>query len=94
MELNCSFITTCLWVIHRTLLLRLPWRTWACYNENVYGGGMDHIDPGGMRWTGKPEALGTGNMVLLGLFLVSDSSVPVKTECGCGVAGLWGAWWC
>ena len=55
---------------------------------------MDHIDPGGMRWTGKPEALGTGNMVLLGLFLVSDSSAPVKTECGCGVAGLWGVWWC
>lgn len=41
---------------------------------------MDHIDLGGMRWTGKPEALGTGNVILLGLFLVSDSSVPVKTE--------------
>ena len=47
---------------------------------------MDHIDPGDMRWTGKPGTLGTGNMVLLGLFLVSDSSAAVKIECGCGVA--------
>ena len=41
---------------------------------------MDHSVPGSGRYSGEPAARGAGDMVLLGLFLTSDSSASVGIE--------------
>ena len=54
----------CMWSTHRSLLLRLPWRTQVCCRHGgaiaawVEGGG-------GARGTGKPVAMDTRGMTLL-----------------------------
>ena len=47
---------------------------------------LDHRDPGGAKYTGKPGAMGAGNMVLIGFSLASGSSAPVRTKHGGGTA--------
>ena len=37
---------------------------------------------GGAKYTGKPGAMGAGNMVLIGFSLASGSSAPVRTKHG------------
>ena len=41
---------------------------------------MDHRDPGNAGYAGALMSIVTGDMVLLGLFLVCGSSAPVRTE--------------
>ena len=41
---------------------------------------MDHRDPGNGGYAGALMSIVTGDMVLLGLFLVCGSSAPVRTE--------------
>ena len=64
---------------------------------------MDHGDPVNASYTGEPVAIGTVDMVLLGFFLFSGSSAPVRIEHG-GGAAAWiviilaaasnqGCWW-
>ena len=43
---------------------------------------MDHGHPHSARYAGEPVAIGIGDTVLLGFFLASGSSAPLKTECG------------
>ena len=49
---------------------------------------MDHGDPGSTSYAGAPEAIITGDMVLLGLFLACGSYAPVRSECEGGAAVL------
>ena len=49
-----------LWVIHMRLLLRPPWRTWACPSEDRWRGHscLECGDPDNARYMGKPVAKG------------------------------------
>ena len=49
---------------------------------------MDLGDPGNVMYTGESVAFSAGEMVLLRFFLASGSSVPLRIECGGGVA-IW-----
>ena len=55
---------------------------------------LDHGHPHSARYTGEPVAIGIGDTVL-GFFLASGSSAPLKTECGVVLLlGLQdGLWW-
>jgi len=46
---------------------------------------LDHRDTGSVRYIGKPVVRGTGEVVLLGFFLASGSSVPVGIKYGSGM---------
>ena len=46
---------------------------------------MDHRDTGSVRYIGKPVVRGAGEVVLLGFFLASGSSVPVGIKHGGGM---------
>ena len=51
-------------------------------------------DPDGAKYTGKPGAMGAGNMVLIGFSLASGSSAPVRTKHGGSTApGQQGPCW-
>ena len=56
---------------------------------------MDHGQPHSARYAGEPVAIGIGDTVLLGFFLASGSSAPLKVECGVVLPlGLQdGLWW-
>ena len=47
---------------------------------------FDHRDPGNARFARVPAAIVIGSMTLLGFFLASGSSAPVRTEHGDGIA--------
>ena len=60
-----------------------------------YGGGVAAWFTGALvntRYTGESVARSAGNIVLLGFFIASGSSVP-ECECG-GLLGSQGAWQC
>ena len=61
------YLHLCIWVIHRSLLLRLPWRTWVCFSEDQacsWHSSLDHGDHSSARYTEEPVATGSGDMVL------------------------------
>ena len=61
----------CMWVIHRSLLLKLPWLTWVCPREAWpcrWHCCLDHMDPSGARCAGKQEATDTEDVALLEFF--------------------------
>ena len=49
-----------------------------CIRE--WHGSLDHGHPSNAGYTGVPVAIVTGSMVLLGFFLASGSSAPVRVE--------------
>ena len=49
---------------------------------------LDLGDPGNVMYTGESVAFSAGEMALLSFFLASGSSVPLRIECGGGVA-IW-----
>ena len=85
----CFYLHFCMWVIHRSLLLRLPWRTWVCPSEDQVWrrhGYLDCRDLGSTRCSGKPAIMGSGDMVLLGLFPCFWHLCPMRTEHGGSMA--------
>jgi len=67
----------CMWVIHRSLFLRVPWRTWVCHSEGQvwrWCNCLDFRDLGSPRYAGEPVVRGVRDVVLLGFFLASSSS--------------------
>ena len=78
-----------MWVIHRSLLLRLPSRTWVCPSEDQvwrYCSCLDHRGPGSTRYSVELVTMGTGDMALLKFFLPSGSSVLVRIKHGGSMA--------
>ena len=78
-----------MWVIHRSLLLRLPWRTWVCPSEDQVWrrhGYLDCRDLGSTRCSEKPAIMGSGDMVLLGFFPCFWRLCPMRTEHGGSMA--------
>ena len=66
-----------MWVIHRSLPLWLPWRTWVCPGEYQvwrWPDCLDSRDPVSAKYRGDLAATGTGDVGLLGLFLASENS--------------------
>jgi len=60
-----------MWVIHRSLFPRLPWRIWVCHSEGWVWrrcSSLNHNDPGKTRYTGDPAARGAGDMMPLRIF--------------------------
>ena len=54
-------------VVHRSLFLSVPWRTWVCPSEDKVWrrhGYLDFRDLGSTRCSGKPAIMGSGVMVL------------------------------
>ena len=82
-----------MWVIHTSSLLRLPWRTRVCPGEGWmwrWSSCLDHRDSGSTTYAGEPVAKAAWDMVLLGFFLASGSSVSVGSSRE--VAQLLGSW--
>ena len=64
---NCGFIFTCLWVVHWSLLLRLPWRTWVCRCEIQvwrWCSCLGRRGSGSTRFSRELAAMTAGNIVL------------------------------
>jgi len=79
----------CWWVIHRSLLLRQPWRTWVCLWEDQvwrWCSCLDRMEPHGTRCAGKPVASSAGGMALLGFFGNSWPFSLVRTKRRVGIA--------
>ena len=56
-----------MWVVHWGLLLRLPWRAWACPCEGQvwrWYSCLDHKDSVSTRYSGELVARAAGNIVL------------------------------
>ena len=65
----------CMWVLHRGLLLQLPWRTWLCpYEGQVWRwcSCLGHKGSGSTRYSGELAARAAGNIELL---KVMESSI-------------------
>ena len=61
------YLHLCVWVIHRSLVLRLPWRTWVCLSEDQarsWHSSLGHGDPSSIRYTEEPVATGSGDTAL------------------------------
>ena len=57
----------CMLVVHRALLLRLPWRTWVCPSEGQVWGWCSCLGcrgTGSNRYSGELVARAAGNTVL------------------------------
>ena len=91
-----------MWVMHRSLLLRLPWRTWVCPSEDWVWRWRSCLDQ--RPWKHQVcGGAGAEDTALLGLFLASGNSAPVRTRYGGGSAGcivgnlampgVQGSWW-
>ena len=80
------YLHLCIWVVHWSLLLRLPWRTWVCPSEDWVWRWCGYLDQRPWKhqvWGGA----GAGDTALLGFFLASGNSAPVRTRYGGGSAG-------
>ena len=81
----------CLGVIHRSLLLRLPWRTWVCLSEDSTQLHGDR-NPSDTTWAGKPTAMVTRDMALLRVFCglpwCKESLDSKESTCSAGDPGL------
>ena len=78
-----------MWVVRRSLLPRLLWRTGFCSREDPVWGWcscLDHRCSGSSRYAGGLEVRGVGDMALLGFSLASGSSAAVGIYCSGGVA--------
>ena len=63
----CFYLYLCIWVIHRNLFLRLPWRTWVYPTEGQvwrWHSCLGRRDPDSTRYSGEPAAVAAWNMVL------------------------------
>lgn len=79
----------CMLIIHRNLLLRVPWMTRVCSSENQAWKCYDYLAHGKLRWPQvhrKTSAIDPGDMALLGSFLGFGSSAPVRTRSMGGAA--------
>ena len=96
------YLHLCIWVIHWSLLLRLPWRTWVCPSEDWVWRWRSCLDQ--RPWKHQVcGGAGAEDTALLGLFLASGNSAPVRTRYGGGSAGcivgnlvmpgVQGSWW-
>ena len=59
----CFYPHFCICITYRSLLLRLPWRTWLCPSEDQawrWYSCLDHGDLGSTRYTGEPVATDAG----------------------------------
>ena len=58
------YLHLCMWVFHRSLLLRLCWRAWVCPSEDWvwrWYSCLDHGDPSRARYAGELMSRGTGD---------------------------------
>ena len=63
-----------MWVIHRSLLPRLPWNTLVCPGEDRawrFHDCLSHRGPGGSRYAGKLVAMGARDPALVEDFLIA-----------------------
>ena len=61
------YLHLCMWVIHRGLLLKLPWRTWFCPRECQvwrWYSCLGSRGPGSTRYSGELVARAAVNLVL------------------------------
>ena len=68
-----SYPHLCMWATWRSLLLRLPLRTWVGTSEDrawKWCNSLDNVDPGSTRCSEKPAPTGGRDMALLGAFSI------------------------
>ena len=56
------YLHLCMWVIHRGLLLRLPWRTWVCPSQNQWFLGQQEIWCSRRTWQPTPLLFPGGSL--------------------------------
>ena len=73
------YLLLCMWIVHRGLLLSLPWRTWVCPSEDQVWRWCSCLGhrPGSTRYSGEPAARAPGNRVLYkGMTIIINLPCP------------------